>query len=153
MPQAGDFGDVSRTFKTTGGERVSKVETSLGGTLYYSEERGQITQQQYSSLSSQRPEVQAFNQNEVEDIEAEDLSTRYQAEATKQIGDLPPGSIAREKTKQSNMFVGFLLQDDTPNDRVEAVQQYEQMLMRLRKADTEEEIKDIKDDYNIGGTP
>lgn len=152
MAKADDFGDVERTFTTSDGERVSKVRTRKGGTLFYSEESGQLTQQQYTTKSSQRPEVREFATKDKSDIEAENFSERYQAEQTGPIGDLPPGSVAREKQKQQNMFVGFLLSDDTPNDRVEAVEQYEEMQKRLRQADNPEEERDIKEDYNIGGS-
>lgn len=153
MPEAGDFGDVERTFETQRGERVSKVETSIGGTLYYSEERGQINQTEYSNLSSQRREVRIKQTKEQEQIESTDLSDTYQAEKTYPIGDLEPGSVERERVKQQNMFVGFLLQDDTPEDRVEAAFEYEEMQQRIRQAGTQDEIEDIKGDYNIGGTP
>lgn len=153
MAEAGDFGDVERTFETESGERVSKVRTRKGGVLYYSEEEGPINQQRYSTKSSQRREVQVFRDTDPKDVSSDDLSKRYQAEQTFPIGDLEPGSIQRERVKQQNMFVGFLLQDDTPDDRIEAVRQYEEMQKRLREADNEEEMRDIKSDYNIGGTP
>lgn len=153
MPDAGDFGDVERTFETQTGEEVSKVRTRRGGVLYYSEREGQISQQEFSSKSSQRREVKLFSTKEIEDIQDTELSNRYQAEQTFPIGDIEPGSVDREKLKQQNMFVGFLLQDDTPDNRAEAVKEYEEMQKRLREADTQDEIKDIKEDYNIGGTP
>lgn len=152
MPQADDFGEVQRTFETSDGERVSKVETSRGGDLFYSEESGQLTQNQYSQKSSQRREVEQFSTKDQSDIDVSDLSERYGAEQTYPIGDMEPGTIARERVKQQNMFVGFLLSDDTPSDRIEAVQQYEEMQQRLREADNPAEERDVKEDYNIGGS-
>lgn len=153
MPDAGDFGDVERTFETQTGEQVSKVRTRKGGVLYYSEVEGQINQQRFSTKSSQRREVNLFRTKDIEDIESTELSDRYQTEQTYPIGDLEPGTIDRERVKQQNMFVGFLLQDDTPDNRVEAVREYEEMQQRLRQAESRDEIEDIKGDYNIGGTP
>lgn len=158
MPDAHDFGDVERTFETQQGERVSKVRTKFGGSLFYSESRGQINQQQYSSLSSQRPEVQMergiqAGRLEREDIDIDRLSKQYQSEQTFPIGDLEPGSIEREELKQSNMFIGYLLDDETPDNRLDAIREYEEMTQRIRNADSDSEIEDIKGDYNIGGTP
>lgn len=152
MAEADNFGEVERTFRTKDGERVSKVRTSRGGTLYFSEESGQLNQQEYSAKSSQRPEVKEFSTKETSEIDTNNLSQRYQAEKTFPIGDLEPGSVQRERVKQQNMFVGFLLSDDTPNDRAEAIKQYEEMQKRLRNADDPSEERDIKDEYNIGGS-
>lgn len=152
MAEADDFGDVERTFETSDGERVSKVRTSRGGTLYFSEESGQLSQTQYSNKSAQRREVVQFSDNDPADVDVNNLSKRYQAESTMPIGDLEPGSVARERMKQQNMFVGFLLSDDTPNDRKEAIQEYEEMQQRLREAGSPEEERDVKADYNIGGS-
>lgn len=152
MVEADDFGEVQRTFETEGGERVSKIKTQRGGDLYYSEERGQISQSEYSSASSQRREVQTFSQKEVDEISKNELSERYQATQTGPISDLPPGSVARARQEQKNMFVGFLSKEDTPDDRIEAAKQYEKMVKEIRGAGSEEEIKDIKNDYNIGGS-
>lgn len=156
MPDADDFGSVTRTFTTSAGERVSKIQTKQGGTLYYSEQEGQLNQQEFSAKSAQRREVRQFAGKEqeetLEEIDVNDLSERYQAEQTYPISGIEPGTVGREQIKQQNMFVGFLLQDDTPDDRVKAAMEYEEMTKRLREANTDEKERKIKDEYNIGGS-
>lgn len=144
--------EVLRQFETDDGQTVTKYETSFGGTLYTAEGEGQINQQEYSAKSAQRTVVQKRDKIEAGTLDESELPERYQATSTFPTGGTEPGSAERFELEQKNMFAGYLFAEDTPDDRLQAVEEYTEMQKRLRQADSQAEQREIKEDYNIGGS-
>lgn len=144
--------EVLRQFETEEGQTVTKEETTFGGVLYTAEGEGQISQTEYAQKSASRTVVQ--NQEEIESGEfpESELPERYQATSTFPISGTEQGSAERFELQQKNLFAGYLASEDTPDDRLEAVSQYTEMQKRLRQAESQAEEKEVKEDYNIGGS-
>lgn len=87
-----------------------------------------------------------------DDLDRTDMSAPYNVTSYVPSEAFERGSTERERSNEANRFFGFLTAPDTPDDRVEAMKAYDEMVRKLANANNRDEEREIKEQYNIGGS-
>lgn len=139
-------------FQTTTGTKVKKVEASDGRIMRFADGTP-ITSQSYGAYKSHTPASEKFSRGNLENIEdTENLGFPFDSRTFRTVEAEKPGTEARKKIQRNNQWVGFLASKDTPDDPFEAAEQYQEMVSRLTGIENEDKRREIKEDYNIGGS-
>lgn len=148
--------ETLEVFTTTAGKRVKKIRTESGAIQRYAEGvSGSIDASTYGAYKSHKPDTERFKRgNKTEDINSvDDLGHPYDATIYQgDVKELEWGSDEREKAREINRWVGFKESEDTPDDAWEAAQEYMDMVDELEGVEDEEEQREIKRQYNVGGS-
>jgi hypothetical protein len=139
-------------FQTLSGSTFSKERTDDGRTVY--RKNGQFTSRQAFAAGKSHTPTSEVKRGTVEasEIERTDLNEPFNTTSFTPTEAFDEGSFEREQVVESNRFYGFLQAPDTPNDRVEAALKYQEMKRRLEQSNSAEEDREIKEQYNIGGS-
>lgn len=150
--------NVLDVFQTTAGTTVKKVEAKDGRIMHFAD-GDPINQQSFASYKSHTPANEFFDRGNLQDIESTDeLGEPFNSRSTvprDKIGK--PGTEEYRKNVINNQWIGFLASDKTPDDPMEASDQFQEMVSELDNVDpeadnSEQQRMDIKDQYNIGGS-
>jgi len=144
------------TVTTSAGTRYSKKVSSDGRQYHVKHGSGQVKQQSYAAAKSNTTAVQVLERGNLGGVEAlddvTDLGEEYAAQLTRDVRQYERGSPERKEAADVNRWLGFRYSQDTPDDPIEAAEQYQEMKNRLKEATSERQERDIKRDYNIGGS-
>lgn len=139
-------------FQTLSGSTFTKERTDDGRTLYRKD--GQFTSRQAYAAGNSHTALSEVNRGTVEasEIDRTDLNAPFNATSFTPSEAFDDGSFAREQVVEANRFYGFLQATGTPDDRIEAAQEYQEMKRRLEQSDSPEQDREVKQQYNIGGS-
>lgn len=144
--------DIIETFETTAGTVYHKKEDTAGRTYHHKEGEGRISGKSFGAGKSHRAVSEAKRGH---DVDADDLGHPYD-QAAEGKGYLPteamPEGDAREKAGAKNAFVGFLESEGTPDDVVEAAQEYDDMLAELKEKKSQADQEEVREKYGVGGS-
>ncbi len=149
---------MSRTTKvveTSAGTVYKQVVASDGRTMHF-KDGTPVKQQSFAAAASNTKPVQVLKRGNLGGIDSIDdvteLGQEYAATLTRDVRQYPRGSAERKQAADINRWLGFKSAQGTPDDPIEAAEQYEEMKDRLAEAVDEREEREIKRDYNIGGS-
>lgn len=138
--------------QTTGGNWFAKKVDSLGREYYHKEGEGRVAQTSWAAAKSHSVEAERLSRGNLGDIsDVTDLGFPFDQTLTVPTRSLPRGSIQRFKGAEVNRWLGFRYADGTPDDPVEAAKEYMAFKQEIKDAPPDE-VPDIKERYNIGGS-
>lgn len=140
-------------FETTGGTTVKKIEASDGRVMRFADGKP-IKSNSYGAYKSHTPESEWAKRENLQHIDnVKELGNEYQYSTTANIANYDRGSDKRLEAADRNRWIGFRTSDKTPDDDLEAAKQYAQMKQELKDIDNPERQREIKEKYNVGGSP
>lgn len=140
-------------FQTTKGTTVKKVEAKDGRVMRFADGKP-IKSDSYGAYKSHTPATEKLIRGNLKDIDSiEQLGNEYEYKTTVDTSNYPKGSDGRVEAANRNRWIGFKTSDNTPDDPLEAAKEYEKMKQELKDIDDPERQQEIKEKYNIGGSP
>jgi len=142
-------------FETTAGVTVKKIEDSKGRIQRFASNRQEaISASSYGAYKSHTPANEKFDRGHLQEVETTDqLGFPYNSRTFKNIDSEDKGSEERKRIQNNNQWLGFLSHENTPEDPMKAAEEYQEMVDRLKGVDDPQRQEEIKEDYNIGGSP
>lgn len=144
------------TVKTTGGATWHKKLDSADRTYYHKEGAGRKSPEAFAAAKSHTVETEVLERGNLGGIEAIDdvteLGGEYSATLTRNVNQYERGSAERKAAADVNRWLGFKHSDKTPDDPLEAAQEYHDMKQELKEATDPDDEQEIKERYNIGGS-
>lgn len=146
-----------RTIETHAGSLYAKKKDSIGRTYYTKEGEGRVKKTSWAAAKSHTTaaELKRGDSGAISDpssLSREDLSSPYDVTSYLPVDAFEEGSTDRERAAEANRFFGFYMSPDTPDDRLEAMKEYDSMLRELDGVTDEDRIREIKEKYNVGGS-
>lgn len=140
------------TFETVAGTNVRKIRDASGRIQRYAEGT-QIDAASYAAYKSHTPAAQAFSRETLDVDSAEELGAPYKYESTQPHPKTDPEDDIPTEVRERNAFVSYWLTDTTPEDKLEAAEQYYEMIQALQEANTMEKRQEIRENYGVGESP
>ena len=143
---------IEERFETQSGTTFTKEETDAGNVRY--RKNGTFTSSQsFAAGKSHTPTAEVRRGNtDPSDLDRTDLNKQFDVSMTVPIQQFDEDSFEREQAGEANAFYGFLQAEETPDDRVEAALEYQDMVRELDDSNSPEEDREIKERYGIGGS-
>lgn len=144
--------EIIDRFETQAGTTYTKERTESGRTQY--RKNGQFTSSQSFAAGKSHTTTAELKRGTIDasDVERTDLNKPYDATAYMPTDAFDDGSYEQQQAREANRFYGFLQAEGTPDDRVEAALEYEQMIRELEQSNSAAQDREIKEQYNIGGS-
>jgi hypothetical protein len=140
------------SFVTTGGNQYEKKQDTAGRTYHVKRGEGRVEQTSFAAAKSHTGAAEAFARGNFEPDSLDQLGAPFDATSTDPVNQYDRGSSEREQAADVNRWLGFRYDQNTPDDPLEAAEEYYRMKQELQEADTREEERDIKEQYGIGGS-
>jgi hypothetical protein len=143
---------IQERFETQSGTTFTKEETEAGNVRY--RKNGTFTSSQsFAAGKSHTPTAEVRRGNtDSSDIDRTDLNKPFDTTMTVPTQQFDDDSFERKQAAEANRFYGFLQAEETPDDRVEAALEYQDMKRELENSNSPQEDRDIKDRYGVGGS-
>jgi hypothetical protein len=144
--------EITERFETQSGTTFTKEETEAGNVRY--RKNGTFTSSQsFAAGKSHTPTAEVRRGNtDPSDIDRTDLNKPFDATSYIPTEAFDDDSFEREQAAEANRFYGFLQAEETPDDRVEAALEYQDMVRELDDSNSPEEDREIKERYGVGGS-
>lgn len=139
-------------FETTAGTTYTKERTDAGNIRH--RENGAFTSaKSFGAGKSHTPTAEVKRGNiEPSELDRTDLNKPFDTTGTVPTQPFDDDSFERQQAAEANRFYGFLTSEETPDDRVEAAIEYQEMKRELEESNSPEEDREIKERYGIGGS-
>ena len=143
---------IQERFETQSGTTFTKEETEAGNVRY--RKNGTFTSSQsFAASKSHTPTAEVRRGNtDPSELDRTDLNKPFDATSYIPTEAFDDDSFEREQVAEANRFYGFLQAEETPDDRVEAALEYQDMVQELDDSNSPEEDREIKERYGIGGS-
>lgn len=143
---------IQEQFETQSGTTFTKEETEAGNVRYRKD--GAFTSaQSFGAGKSHRPTAEVRRGNtDPSELDRTDLNKPFDATSYIPTEAFDDDSFDRRQAAEANRFYGFLQAEETPDDRVEAALEYQDMVRELDDSNSPEEDREIKERYGVGGS-
>lgn len=146
---------ILKQVTTSSGTTWQRKEDSLGREYTYKEGEGRVADPDSRRFAAAKSHttLAEYKRGHIDrdEIDRSDLQKPFNTTTTDSVEKYERGSFEREQAAEVNRFFGFLTDNRTPDDRVEAALEYQEFEREIRDKSGKEAEK-VRRKYNIGGS-